>query len=542
MIPKNITIIAALFLLATMTTSCEVDRVPETSLSDPSFWSSENDLKLAANYFYSRLPTLPVTNDVWSDDAYGAGPNEISEGSRIPGATASSYNDNYFTIRAANNMIEKSAKTLSLGVAAERVNWYVGEAKYFRAWAYYQLLQRYGGVPLILKTLTESSPELQAAQAPREEIVSAIYADLDDAISKLRTATQLGAADYGRVSKTAALTLKAQVGLFEGTRSKFHGYGDPAKHLAIAKDASSKVMLSGEHSLFKNYFQLLQYEGEGFANKENILVRQYGKSISESIMNHTAQRTLETGAANPTKALADSYLMTDGLPITKSPLYVTPAKSIDVFKNRDPRMGDRFFKTGDAYIGSIPVFSIAPLSFVKTGFANRCYANITDWTNQRSYIDMPITRYAEVLLIYAEATYELSGSISDADLNLSINMLRQRASVNMPKLTNAFVTANGLDMRNEIRRERRVELALEGFRYWDLIRWKTAEIELPKDVLGNYFFAEFGTSVIPLLTPDNYIIAQKASVRKFNASRDYLWPFPVNEMALNPNLKQNPNW
>ena len=97
-------------------------------------------------------------------------------------------------------------------------------------------------------------------------------------------------------------------------------------------------------------------------------------------------------------------------------------------------------------------------------------------------------------------------------------------------------------MRNEIRRERRVELALEGFRYWDLIRWKTAEIELPKNVLGSYFFAEFGTSVIPLLTPDNYIIAQKASVRKFDPSRDYLWPFPVNELALNQNLKQNPNW
>lgn len=541
MILKYKKLLITFFIIAT-TLSCDVDRVPETSLSDPSFWTSENDLKLAANYFYSRLPTLPVTNDVWSDDAYGVGPNSISEGSRIPMATDGNYNGNYTIIRAANNMIEKSFKTLNTGVAPERVNWYIGEAKYFRAWAYYQLLQRYGGVPLVLKTLTENAPELQHPQATREEIVNAIYTDLDDAILKLRTATQLGSADYGRISKTAALTLKAQVALFEGTRSKFHEYGNPAKYLAIAKEASRQVMLSGEHRLFNNYFQLLQYEGEGFANKENIVVKQYGKSINESTLSHATQRNLETGIANPTKALADSYLMTDGLPIDKSPLYVIPKKAIEVFKNRDPRMSDRFFKAGDPYTGSAPLFTVAPLSFVKTGYANRCYANIADWTAQRSYIDLPVTRYAEVLLIYAEATYELEGSISDTDLNLSINLLRQRASVNMPKLTNAFAVANGLDMRNEIRRERRVELALEGFRYWDLIRWKTAETELITDILGSYFFAEFGTSVIPLLNDQNYIIAQKASVRKFDPLRDYLWPFPVNELALNPNLKQNPGW
>lgn len=541
MILKNIKNILALFVIATIL-SCDVDRVPETSLSDPSFWTSENDLKLAANYFYSRLPTLPVRNDVWSDDAYGVSPDIISEGSRIPTATDVSYNGNYTIIRAANNMIEKSAKTLAAGVATERVDWYVAEAKYFRAWAYYQLLQRYGGVPLILKTLSENAPELQEEQASREEIVNVIYNDLDDAILKLRTATQLGAADYGRISKTAALTLKAQVALFEGTRAKFHGYGNPAKHLSIAKDASKKVILSGEHSLFKNYFQLLQYEGEGFSNKENIVVKQYGKSITESTLSHATQRNLETGIVNPTKALADSYLMIDGLPTSMSPLYVKPTKAIEVFKNRDPRMGDRFFKKGDPYTGTSPQFTIAPLNFVKTGYANRCYANVADWTAQRSYIDLPVTRYAEVLLIYAEATYELDGSISDSDLNISINLLRERASVNMPKLTNAFVIANNLDMRTEIRRERRVELALEGFRYWDLIRWKTAETELPKDVLGSYFFDEFGTSVLPLLNDQNYIIAQKDDVRKFDPARDYLWPFPINELALNPNLKQNPGW
>lgn len=538
---KNKTIVAILFLIATIT-SCDVDRIPETSLSDASFWKSENDLKLAANYFYATLPGLPVTSDVWSDDAFGTVPNSISDGTRIPGATDGNYNGNYSYIRAANNIIEKAPKALVAGVTAERVNWYVSEAKYFRARSYFSLLQRFGGVPLITTTLDIDAPELQTSQATREEVISLIYSDLDDAILKLRTATQLGEADYGRISKTAALALKAQVGLFEGTRSKFHGYGTPIKHLTIAREAAKKIMQSGEHSLFKNYFELLQYEGEGFVNKENILVKQYGKNKTESTLSHVSQRTLETGAANPTKALADSYLMNDGLPITQSSKYVTPNKGIEVFKNRDPRMEDRFFKTGDPYIGTMPVFKVPSLSFVRTGYANRSYANITDWTLSRSYIDYPITRYAEILLIYAEATFELNGSISDDDLNQSINLLRQRPSVAMPRLTNTFVAVNHLDMRTEIRRERRVELALEGFRYWDLIRWKTAEIELPKEVLGSYFFAEFGTSVKPLLNAQNYIIAQKSSTRKFDSTRDYLWPFPVNELAQNPSLKQNPGW
>jgi hypothetical protein len=532
--------VTAIFLFLVTITSCDVDRIPETNISDSSFWKSEKDLILATNYLYTRLPTLPVLNDIWSDDAFGTRPDEISEGSRIPTATDDNYNGNYTTIRAANNIIEKSSTALSSGVLPGRVDWYVGEARYFRARAYYQLLQRYGQVPLILKTLSEESPELIAAQNTRDEIINAIYEDLDFAALKLRTASELGSANYGRVSKTAALTLKAQVALFEGTRSKFHGYGTPSKHLTIAVNASKEVINSGQHSLFNNYFHLLQYEGEGFANKENVLVRQYGKNLSESTLSSNVQRLLETGASNPTKALADSYLMIDGKTTTQSSLYTTPTTANDVFKDRDPRMAARFFKRGDAYIGTSPLFTIPLLSFVKTGFANRCYANVSDWTNSRSYIDLPITRYAEVLLIFAEASYELKNSISDDDLEISINMLRKR--VNMPKLTNNFVDSNGLSMRDEIRRERRVELALEGFRYWDLIRWKTAEIELPKDVLGNFFFAEFGPVGSTVLNEQNFIVCQRKNVRKFNAARDYLWPFPINELSLNPKLKQNPNW
>ncbi|GGF18115.1 RagB/SusD family nutrient uptake outer membrane protein [Echinicola rosea] len=535
---KNIA--AILLVLLVGITSCDVDRLPETQLSDPAFWRNENDLKLASNYLYTYLPSIPVTSDVWSDDAFGTSANSISDGTRIAPATDGNYNNAYSLIRAANNIIEKAPRAIENGVDPQVVDRYLAEAKFFRAWAYFRLVKRYGDVPLILTTLSEDAEELYAPAALRAEVLEVVYDDLDEGAQYLPAPSELASGDYGRLTNTAALAFKSRVALFEGTRAKYHGYGDPEFHLTLAKEAAEACMNAGEHALLNVYFDIFQYEGEGPGNKENILVKQYGVNVSESIVSHTTQRTLETGAANPTKALADAYLMEDGLPTDKSPLYATPESILEVFENRDPRMLDTFFKEGDEYIGTQPVFNVPNLSFQRTGFANRRYANLTDWQNSRSYIDYTIIRYAEVLLNYAEATYELNGNITDEELNSSINLLRQRAGV--AQISNSFVNANGLDMLEEIRRERRVELALEGFRYWDLIRWKTAEDILPRTVLGNYYFDEYGTDVTPNVNEDNIIVLQEAENRSFDPDRDYLWPLPINELGLNPALEQNPNW
>ena len=397
-------------------------------------------------------------------------------------------------------------------------------------------------MPLILKILEDTSPELQDPASDRDKIFDQIYQDLDFAADKLPTIASLGAANYGRISKTAALAFKARVALFEGTRSKFHNYGDANKHLNLAVTAAKTIIDGKQHTLYANYFDLFQMAGEGFANKENIIVRPYGVNLAERVLTHTYFRgTLENGNKNPTKSLTDSYLMTDGLPITKSPLWKKPATSTAVFTNRDDRMIQSIFEKGDPYIFTKKVFDISPLVFQKTGFCFRKFSNIDDWNNQASFIDRPILRYAEVLLTYAEAKFELNGSITDADLDLSINLLRTRGKV--AKLTNALVTTNNLSMRDEIRRERRVELAQEGHRYWDIIRWKIAETELAKPVLGNFFFkAEFGTATTVNLTQDSFILVTPASFRKFDPAKDYLWPLPLNEISLNPNLKQNPGW
>lgn len=522
-------------------TSCEIDRIPETNLSDPSFWKTENDIKLASNYLYTFLPGLPQTSDVWSDDAFGSGPNPISDGTRLVPATDGSYNTPYRIIRAANNILEKAPAASDNGVDPDIVATYLAEARFFRAWAYFSLVQRYGDVPLIVETMIETDERLFGPKSPRAEVMDAVYEDLDYAIENLKSPSQLGNAGYGRVSNTAAMAFKSRAALFEGTFAKYHGTGDADKHLKLALDAAKACMDSGYHSLFQSYFGLWQYEGEGPSNPENILVRQYGKDVSESILFHNAQRNLETGAANPTKALVDSYLMKDGLPMSKSPIYQSPTEIIEVFANRDKRMEATLFKAGDEYIATQPTFNVPNLSFQRTGFANRRYANLTDWQNSRSFIDYAIIRYAEVLLNYAEAAYELNGQISDSELDMTLNALRDRAEV--APISNAFAATNGLDLREEIRRERRVELALEGFRYWDLIRWKTAETELPKPVLGNFYFAEeFGTAVTPDVDENGFILLQSGENRSFDPQRDYLWPFPVNELGLNPSLEQNPGW
>lgn len=534
----NHILFSCLFVLGL--TSCEVNRLPETSISDATFWRSETDLIAATNYLYTFLPGFN-TEDVWSDDAIGLASNSISDGSRLAPSTDGNYTTPYQLIRAANNIIEKGPRAAATTSQAV-IDRYVGEARFFRAWGYFNLVQKYGDVPLILKILDDVSPELTEAASPRAKIIDQIYQDLDFAVAKLPTMTALGTGSYGRISTTGALAFKARVALFEGTRSKFHKYGDANKHLALAVAAAKAVIDSRQHALFGNYFNLFQYEGEGLQNKENIIVKQYGVSLTDRVLIHTYFRgTLENGNKNPTKSLVDSYLMSDGLPITKSPLYKAPVKSIDVFANRDDRLSQTVMKAGDPYIFTKKVFDISALVFQKTGFCFRKFSNIDDWNTQASSIDRPILRYAEVLLAYAEAKYELDGSITDADLDLAINPLRTRAKI--AKLTNAFVTANGLDMREELRRERRVELAQEGHRYWDLMRWKTAEIELPKPVLGNFFFkAEFGTATTVNTTPDGFILVTAASFRKFDPAKDYLWPLPLNEISLNPNLKQNPGW
>jgi hypothetical protein len=528
-----------------------IDRFPESEFSDADFWNTENDLINAANRLYQQLDANWIDNR--ADDAVNqGGPNTTSTGNRSVPNTSGDWNDRYDEIFTANNILEKAGRAQVTDAIKNR---YLAEARFFRAYAYANLVAKYGDVPLVLQTLQINSPELLMPRTPRADVVASIYEDLDYAAEWLPRRSTLPAAQFGRVTKSAAWALKARVALYEGTRTKFHGGSNWQPHLEIAIASAEKVMGEG-HALYANYGNLFLESGEGAANTENILVKIFGVSNTNLLLGHNNSRDLENGRMAPTRNLLRQYLYSDGLPAfntdntpagTPSPLFVTEADEPSyntILDNRDPRLAFTVFRAGDqAYQGPwVPKTSLGSRSAyaAKKGFSK------TDQTiNGAATLDRILIRYAEVLLIYAEAKFELNGSISDADLNLSINALRIRVGF-APKLTNAFVTANNLDMREEIRRERTVELALEGFRYDDLIRWKMAEVVLPQALLGGKFIAAewVGTNGNSLnLNADNVLIVEPASTRQFRSDRDYLYPVPINEITLSGgNVVQNPNW
>jgi hypothetical protein len=256
----------------------------------------------------------------------------------------------------------------------------------------------------------------------------------------------------------------------------------------------------------------------------------------------------------PTKTLADMYLAKDGLPITQSALFQGYNTLTSEFQNRDPRMamtfvvpGSTIFFEGGLMQPTYPGFSGS--NATHTGYMIRKFLDETiEATQFKGEYDFKEFRYAEVLLILAEALYEKNNMISDADLDRTINVIRSR--VNMPKLTNAFVTANGLNMLNEIRRERTIELAFEGFRRDDLRRWKTAETVMPQAIRGVKFVGtEYQTRYPDLkigvdiqVDANGFIIAEPSTARTFQP-KHYLDPIPLQQIQLSKGtLTQNTGW
>jgi hypothetical protein len=540
---KRITLLSLTALLF-FSCSKKLDQTPKTDLSDVNFWNNTNDMKLACNYLYTLLPAIDThTDDVMSADAFGLSANSVSDGSWLPPSTSDAWTNDFGLIRACNNILEKSGKVVGDQAIIGK---YLGETRFFRAWAYFDLVKRYGDVPLVMKTLQLTDTLLYTAKTNREVILDSVYADLDFAAAHLPASNAQASEEYGRITSTAALAFTSRVGLFEGTRMKFFNQNGYQAHLQKAITASDAIITAGSNALFtysakpdSSYYYLFQYSGEGQANPENILVRIYGENqVNDISANNYTREVLDEGLLMPTSNFTSSYLYKDGLPPDKSPYYQTQTDTYTEFENRDPRMAMTVFNKKSWYVSGlyVPTFD-----YSQTGYRSCKYYIAADWTINVSYIDNIIIRYAEVLLNNIEARFELNGSVTDDELDATLNLIRSRAT--MPALTNGFVTSNGLDMRTEIRRERRIELAFEGFRYWDLLRWKTAETELPQTITGvKYFPNEQGQLDDPHLTPDGFVIAQDVSKRHFRPERDYLWPIPTQELGLNKKLTPNPNW
>ena len=549
------TIVFAILLF----TGCKkgLDLIPKDTISDETFWKSASDYKLAANNLYLSLEDFG-TEDTQSDIAYNV-PNSISNGTYQAAETDNNWNSPYIYIRRCNNIIEKA----TLSPIAADVKQFVAEAKFFRAYNYWLLFRLYGGVPLITKMLDVSDKELFASRATRKETVSLIVKDLTEAADDLPEQKTLSNGDIGRITKGAANSLKARVALFEGTWGKYRGDVNANGYLDIAIEAAGIVMNSSQYSLFtgrgnQSYRYLFIDAGDDAA--ETILDRRYQRDISGTWFPYA----IGSGDYLPTKKLADMYLCIDGLPITQSPLFQGYNTSSSEFQNRDPRMTMTMLIPGTLasqiwYVNPVASWPFYPQRNANTGYTTYKFMSEDDYANAIAgnySFDCHIIRYAEVLLIYAEATFERNGNISDPDLNKSINVIRERA--NMKAMTNAFVIANGLDMKQEIRRERTIELALEGFRYDDLRRWKIAEIELPQAIKGVKIVGSNWTNSVIIeganrnpyggaswqnnTDSEGFIVVEGAAGRSFDPGKHYLRPLPTKEIFINPDLQQNLGW
>lgn len=560
-------------LLTNVSCNSLVDMKPINEISDADYWKTADQFKLAANEFYTYLRTFTdVINDNphsdrRSDIVYSTGGSVFSNGSNTIPASDGNWNTAYARVRATNYLLDK-ANTYSQSAEIQK---YVAEAKFFRAYTYFDLLQQFGGVPIVSKLLTTTSPELTSPRNTRDEVIDFIIQDLEAAIAILPTENAIAASDKGRIGKGAAQAFLGRVTLYEGTWQKSRGNATRANTLLDKSIANSdEVIKSTQYELFaplalgdsaQKYMFILENQQSNpanitkAANKEYILANRYDFTSRQIRFNIT--HTLLNNVVWITRKFATMYLSKDGLPIEKSPLFKGFATTTSEFENRDNRMkynmmldGKQYFDNenpgarttwkGDA--AEIALSRGKHKSNTASGYGNQKFCTERRLDDNQEGYDFPVIRYAEVLLNYAEAVYERNGTISDVDLDKSLNLVRNRVNKLMPKLSNAFAQTNGLDLRTEIRRERTIELYLEGFRRDDLIRWKTAEIEMPKPIEGITWtgtaYETYWTGIKNNIVNGNFRLETSRQWQE----KHYLLPIPSQQLQLNPSLVQNTGW
>ena len=540
--------------------SCQgMDLTPPDKYSEKDFWKTPEDYCLAANEFYWNLDSFHGSDnfadyDLKADLATSYfGFNTVSNGRWLPTESDGIWDNAYSHLRQINILLQHVDAMKTDDPAILR---YKGEALFFRAYEYYRLLKRFGDVPLVKTVLDVNSPELFGERTPRKEVEDAILEDLKEACEYLPTKKELKPEETGRITLGAAKAFRARVALFVGTWAQNHKHRpDALELLGIAKREAKEIIDSKDYDLWKgekygkeNYRQLFLEAGDNSC--ESILDRQYGKGVGNGTTHPISDNASAGYLGGATKKFADMFLDKNGLPITNINSCFHGYGSIESeYEDRDPRMTCVLQVPGRQYIyaSTNGKYETCPVSFsgtssTKTGY--RVWKYISDVPyifHGLAYFNAHLIRYAEVLLIYAEATYELSGSISDEDLDMTINKIRAR--VGMPRLTNSFVTSNGLDMREEIRRERTIELCFESSRYDDLRRWKTAEVEMPMPLKGVKFsnYADANETLDPILDENGFVIAEQD--RRFRPTRDYLAPIPTKQINMtNGAIKQNPGW
>ncbi|RXK58014.1 RagB/SusD family nutrient uptake outer membrane protein [Lacibacter luteus] len=489
-----------------------LDRAPLDSVSTQIFWASETDVQSALAGVYSRLQQNflgyeRVYLDGLSDNAYlDANTNQpnmllMTTGGISPtlgGALANMYSSPYRAISSCNFFLDNVDKA---PVTESKKNIYKAEVRFIRALCYFDLVQSYGGVPLY-KNYPKTLDEVKVAKSTKEQVYAFIEEDLDFAISNLPDEKY-----NGHAVKGSAQGIKARVLL---TQQK---WSDAATLLQTIMSGAA-----GKFALSNNYASLFRTAGQGTAavNIEIMFSVQYlAVSNPQRTSPGAAGMDIELGwysLMQPYRNLVDDYEMTDGKSITESPLYnaATP------YANRDPRLDLTIKLPGEVWknptTNATWSGSYAPATtFITEKYVDLTRAPFTTTTATSTDQDYIHLRYADILLMYAEAKNEATGP--DATVYAAMDLVRGRTGIAMPATDQAKYNTKE-KLRDYIRHERRIEFALEGQRYNDLKRWNIAHVKLPT-----------------LVTPANVPL-------KFEL-KNYLLPFQQSERDNNPKLEQN---
>lgn len=594
---KNKRLIYPLFVVAVfLFTSCNdefLDRTPLDRISTETFWNTENDLRVYNNGLYhlaavddNNVPIMMGHDDGFESLKYGiwyldefsdniaprhprhlqyqqvrAGKHTVPSNSAGDGQWFGYKGWNF--VRAVNIGLDNYSKAKIPQATIDR---YVGEARLFRGWFYADKVSKFGDAPWVDRELNVDSEELYAARTPREKVMDNVLADLTFATEKIPANWGDGAGP-GRMNRWAALLIKSRICLFEGTWRKYHGGSNPEKWLQEAAAAAKEVIEKGPYKLYstgnpsRDYNAIHRIQNDLTGVAEVMYWRRYQLGV---FTNHVSSYHKDyNGGA--TKSMVEDYLCTDGLPISLSPLYKGDAKIEDVFENRDPRLRQTVLHPDDVKFygfGNNDTRPYPRLAGMDGGLASETgYHIIKVYDNNTAYATYNISntpaitmRFGEALLNYAEAVAEL-GTITQADLDLTINKLRAR--VGMPSLDLSNVPVDPRYVNDgvppiivEIRRERRIELFMEGFRYDDLRRWKQGKkLEVPSYGIrwddaakARYPKANVKFSLVNGVPYINVYQGTDFATPVFDEAKHYLWPIPLNDLSQNPAIKQNPGW
>lgn len=581
-------IIFSVFVIACFC-SCDLKEVPQAQISKVPVFNSETGLKLYTNSFYN---VFPRATDIYSNSYY------IAVNSVIKYFTANGYSPeestgwDWETLRNINYFIANCTDE-SVPIAVR--NNYIGIARFFRAYFYFDMMTKFGDLPWIDHPLDVKDSLLVAGRASRGMIAEKIKEDLDFSIANITTMRN---PSTSTITSTVAAALKSRVCLWEGTFRKYH---TEAQLQSSANDWLQESVKASQYVMDAGY-SIYAGEGPGKSYRKLFITKTpisnevlYAVTFDGSLgIVHPSNRrwTSVTFGRSPalTRSFVNTYLNLDGTSFTDDPDYKTMSFQEEC-KNRDMRLSQTVRTpgfnriTGGTVVPTAPNYAYAITGYHTSKFTldDTQYDNVDVCDN-----NVIVFRYAEILLNYTEAKAEL-GTLTDNDWSRTIGVLRSRAGITgglntkptkidtylqnrfFPGITNPEIL--------EIRRERGIELSFEGFSWLDICRWKVGELvtkdwdgiyipmlDVPYDMNGDgKLDVSFTKDLNPIKVPgvyylyvgeklangatnnaqlgnDNHSLVFLKDQKRTWDDKLYFYPIPATDRIMNPKLGQNPGW